>query len=371
MRVIPIIKPQSTFCNLRCEYCFYRETNQEEKVAPMKQSVLEALIRETQTLGDPFVEYDWLGGEPLLAGLDFFHEVVRIQQHYRQNGQVIINKIQSNGVLVDESWVDFFQKNGFQVGISIDGPARCHDRYRKDDKGQGTHQRVLEAIRLLKRAKTVRWGTITVVSRANVESPEEVYRFFLSEGIHKMAFNHVKAFDRHTGSPLEFSPTPEEYVNFMKTLFDFWLADDDPRIDIRQFHSIMQGILGGRYRLCTYAGQCYRFFSIDYNGNVYPCEDDTPTEEICFGNITEGWQAILNSNKYQQHRQLISDIRKECQQCKWYEVCRGGCSRNYRLYIPGVEHKNYLCEAEKSIFEYVFQQMQKVLPDLKLLEQGN
>ena len=175
-----------------------------------------------------------------------------------------------------------------------------------------------------------------------------------------MAFNPVKGLEPKTLLPPASAPQPHQYANFMKKVFDCWWKNDDPTITIRQFHSIIQGLLGGRYRLCTYSGRCQRFFSVDYNGDVYPCEDDIPTENLRFGNIEEGWKIILQSEKYQQYCQLIVDLRQKCRECRWYNVCRGGCTRYYNILVEGVEHKNYFCEAEKTIFQHIDERINTV-----------
>jgi len=351
MKIIPIIKSTSVGCNLRCQYCFYRSTDQTQVII-MALPVLEKLIKETISFNASRVEFDWLGGEPTLAGVDFYREAVAIQARYRRAGQVVVNKLQTNGTTLNEEWVEFFLKNDFHLGISIDGPPEFHDIYRKDVGGNPTAVKVLNAIKLLQEFGHKRWGTITVITDGNVGNPEITYEFFRSVGITKMAFNPTKGRDE-SGEQIDIAPTPYAYGNFMCRLFDCWCKEDNPEVVIRQFHSIMQSLLGGAYRLCTFSGQCQQFFSVDYNGNVYPCEDDYLDNRWCFGNVTQGWQAIQEHSTYLCYSACIEEIRKGCVGCEWYNICRGGCTRYYSIFDEHSSHTNYYCSAEKTLFTHI------------------
>lgn len=76
------------------------------------------------------VEFTWQGGEPTLAGLAFYQRALELQQKH-SSGKTIRNSVQTNGVLIDTTWATFLTQNNFLVGLSIDGPAFLHDRYRK------------------------------------------------------------------------------------------------------------------------------------------------------------------------------------------------------------------------------------------------
>ncbi|HBH17019.1 MAG: Radical SAM domain protein [Parcubacteria group bacterium GW2011_GWD2_43_10] len=356
MKIIPIIKATSVGCNLRCAYCFYRSTDQ-NKVTPMPQAVLQKLIEETIKANPKCAEFDWLGGEPTLAGVDFFDEVVSIQSHYRLPNQVVTNKLQTNGTMLNERWVKFLIANDFHLGISIDGPPELHDIYRRDNGDNPTALKVLNSIKLLQELGHKRWGTITVITDQNVDYPEVIYNFFRSVGITKMAFNPTKG-TNESGKQIAIAPSPTAYGNFMCRIFDRWCNEDNPEIVIRQFHSIMQGFLGGKYRLCTFSGQCQQFFSVNYNGDAYPCEDDHLDERWCFGNVSQGWKPIIESEAYLRYIERIGDIRNGCTSCKWYDACQGGCTRYYSIFDAHGNHKNYYCEAEKQLFSHIKQRLE-------------
>src|SRR6266849_2454717 len=177
-------KPIGPICNLDCKYCFYLE---KEKLYPgghgwkMPDDVLEAYIRQyIQSQDSPEISFAWQGGEPTLLGVEFFRNVIALQQKYA-GGKKITNALQTNGTLLDDEWCEFFAKQQFLVGLSIDGPKQLHDKYRVDKNQQSTFDAVVRGIDFLKK-HGCEFNTLTVVNRVNSQRPLEVYRFLKQIG---------------------------------------------------------------------------------------------------------------------------------------------------------------------------------------------
>ena len=174
-----LTKPVGPICNLDCKYCFYLE---KVKLYPgenewrMSDAVLEEYIRQyIQSQPMPEINFAWQGGEPTLLGVDFFRKAVALQKKHAC-GKTIFNAIQTNGTLLDDEWCEFLAANKFLVGLSIDGPAELHDKYRVDKRQQPTFGAVMRGLELLKK-HGVEFNTLTVVNRANSQQPLEVYHF--------------------------------------------------------------------------------------------------------------------------------------------------------------------------------------------------
>ncbi|MEZ8118485.1 radical SAM protein [Vibrio splendidus] len=178
-------KPSGSKCNIDCSYCFYLE---KEKLYPesassptswkMDDATLERyVIQHIEAQSSNEVTFAWQGGEPTLLGLAFFEKAVALQNKYGL-GKTIINTLQTNGLLLDESWCQFFKYHQFLIGISVDGPQHLHDAYRKTRSGKATHHKVEAAINLLK-SFGVEFNTLTVISDVNAKSPLEVYHYLL------------------------------------------------------------------------------------------------------------------------------------------------------------------------------------------------
>ena len=135
MRRLPtfatMVKPIGSACNLDCNYCYYRDKSEiyGGAMPRMSHELLEEYIKQyIQGASQQHITFCWHGGEPLLAGLPFFQKAMELQQKY-SGDKTIENTLQTNGILVNKEWCEFFRNNNFLVGISLDGP-RCADRTR-------------------------------------------------------------------------------------------------------------------------------------------------------------------------------------------------------------------------------------------------
>jgi len=106
-----VAKPIGAACNLDCAYCFYLEKHSLYATAAdsrMSGKVLEAFVQAYVTSQPtPVVEFVWQGGEPTLLGLDFFEQVVALQQPYVRQ-KTITNALQTNGTLLTDAWCRCF-----------------------------------------------------------------------------------------------------------------------------------------------------------------------------------------------------------------------------------------------------------------------
>ena len=149
-----LIKPAAGYCNMRCQYCFYRD-EQQNRVNPddciMSFTTAETLIQRcfAEIEQGGYISFAFQGGEPTLAGLDFFRFFTQTVQKYNQKRVTVQYAIQTNGLAVTEEWAKFFSEENFLVGISLDGTPNVHDALRPDASGDGTWARVMQTIKLL------------------------------------------------------------------------------------------------------------------------------------------------------------------------------------------------------------------------------
>jgi len=184
-------KPIGSACNLNCSYCYYLE---KEKLYPtkphqkvMSEKLLETYIAQTiYSSTEAVVVFAWHGGEPILSGMDFFRKIIQLQKKHGK-GRVIENSLQTNGTTLTDEWCKFFADNQFLIGISVDGPQHCHDRYRLYRSGQGSFAKCMNDLELLIKYK-VEFNTLTTVNDYISKFPEEVYGFLKSIGSRYMQF---------------------------------------------------------------------------------------------------------------------------------------------------------------------------------------
>jgi uncharacterized protein len=374
-----LIKPTGPVCNLDCKYCFYleKENLYPEKVNKMSGSrsfempfgVLESFIRqyiEGQDVNS--VNFIWQGGEPTLLGLEYFKKVVELQKKYA-DGKKIENGFQTNGILLNDDWCDFFSDNNFLVGISIDGPEELHDSYRLYKGGQPSFNKVMDGINYLMK-HGVEFNTLTVVNNVNSYHSLKVYNFLKEIGSGYMQF--IPVVEREAVSEdenlklvlpdfkddaqvTEWSVDPLQYGNFLCEIFDDWVKKDVGKIFIRIFEVSLESWFGLKQSLCIFSETCGRSLAIEHNGDLYSC-DHYVYNANKLGNITEN---PLESLVHSDQQVKFGNDKKEtlpeyCLNCEVRFACNGGCPKHRFSLSPEQESGlNYLCAGYKKFFNHI------------------
>lgn len=379
-----IAKPIGPICNIRCQYCFYLEKESlwpEGEPWRMSDPTLEAYVRqyiEAQPHRVEEIDFAFQGGEPTLMGLDFFGRVLEVQAKHARPGMRIHNSLQTNGILLDDRWCEFLKRHDFLVGLSLDGPADLHDRYRRDRQGRGTFERVMRAMERLKR-HGVAFNVLTCVTRHNGAHPLRVYRFFRDEGVEHVQFipivvprENVRRDGAPPGAPIDrlvdpSSVQPDQFGRFLIAVFDEWVRRDVGRIFVRDFDQALGAWLGAGASLCVYAEQCGRALAIEHNGDLYAC--DHFVEPACkLGNVHDVSIAQMADSPPQEKfgRDKKAALPECCRECPVRFACNGGCPKDRFVRTPsGEPGLNYLCPGFKAFFTHVDPYMHFMAAELR------
>lgn len=355
-----LIKPAGPDCNLACTYCFYRKKMAlfpEARIHRMSEAALEETIRQVMSQPAP-VSIAWQGGEPTLMGLPFFQKAVDLQIKYGK-GKSVSNGFQTNGLLVDKSWAAFFKKYQFLVGISLDGPEKVHDRYRRSASGRRTWQKTVDAARLLLDAG-VAVDALVVVTDFSAHFPDEIYGFLKTIGLIHMQF--IPCFetdvdDRSKAAP--YSVSAEALGRFLRRLFDLWLSDfrdGVPTTFIRWFDALFYRYVDREPLDCDLLAECGNYLVVEHNGDVFAC-DFFVEPDWKLGNVMDGKLVhMLNSARQREFGRMKSALPDQCSACNWLWICRGGCTKD-RLRDPRDARLNHFCGAFKEFFAHANEKM--------------
>ena len=366
-----MLKPAGAHCNLACKYCYYLEKNNLYQNTPrhlMSDEMLEQFTREyieAQTM--PQVLFTWHGGEPLMRSIDFYKKALALQKKYA-NGKQIDNVIQTNGTLLTDEWCEFFAKNHWLVGISIDGPQEYHDHYRVTPAGKPSWEKVMQGISLLKKHR-VEWNAMAVVNAYNAEHPLEFYHFFRDNGCQYLQFTPIveRLTEHEDGRTLasladkkEFpladaSVTPELWGNFLCTIFDDWVRHDVGKTFVEIFDCTLANWMGVLPGICAYSKECGHAGVMEHNGDVYSC-DHFVFPEYKLGNIKD--QSLIDmlyGEKQQEFSRLKhTSLPRQCKECDMEFACHGECPKNRfekdKFGEPGL---NYLCKGYYLYYSHV------------------
>ena len=366
-----MLKPAGAHCNLACKYCYYLEKNnlyQNSHRHLMSDDMLEQFTREyieAQTM--PQVLFTWHGGEPLMRSIDFYKKALALQKKYA-NGKQIDNVIQTNGTLLTDEWCEFFAKNHWLVGISIDGPQEFHDHYRVTPAGKPSWEKVMQVISLLKKHR-VEWNAMAVVNAYNAEHPLEFYHFFRDNGCQYLQFTPIveRLTEHEDGRTLasladdreiplaDASVTPQQWGNFLCTIFDDWVRHDVGKTFVEIFDCTLANWMGVLPGICAYSKECGHAGVMEHNGDVYSC-DHFVFPEYKLGNIRE--QSLIDM-LYGEKQQAFSRLKhtslpRQCKECDMEFACHGECPKNrFEKDKYGEPGLNYLCQGYYQYYSHV------------------
>ena len=366
-----MLKPAGAHCNLACKYCYYLEKNnlyQNSHRHLMSDEMLEQFTREyieAQTM--PQVLFTWHGGEPLMRSIDFYKKALALQKKYA-HGKQIDNVIQTNGTLLTDEWCEFFAQNHWLVGISIDGPQEYHDHYRVTPAGKPSWEKVMQGISLLKKHR-VEWNAMAVVNAYNAEHPLEFYHFFRDNGCQYLQFTPIveRLTEHEDGRTLasladdreiplaDASITPEQWGNFLCTIFDDWVRHDVGKTFVEIFDCTLANWMGVLPGICAYSKECGHAGVMEHNGDVYSC-DHFVFPEYKLGNIKD--QSLIDM-LYGEKQQAFSRLKhtslpRQCKECDMEFACHGECPKNrFEKDKYGEPGLNYLCQGYYQYYSHV------------------
>ena len=365
-----LIKPASGSCNLRCKYCFYYDEMHKRGTVNygiMSKDTLKAVVEKSLAFADTECGFTFQGGEPTLAGLDFFRELIRLEKACNAKGVHISNAIQTNGCGLDEEWAAFFAEHHFLVGLSLDGVKYTHDAYRAGADGSATFEAVMKTAGLFDRFH-VEYNILTVVNRATAARPEKIYAFYAKN--HFRYQQYIACLDP-LGEPAggrEYSLTPEAYGDFLIKLFNLWYLDVQKGRQpyIRQFENYVSLLVGYEPESCEQRGRCSLQFVVEADGSVYPC-DFYVLDRFRMGSFREHTvEELAQRGRESGFVQASLEPDRECLACPYVRLCRGGCRRNRETGAEGALGKNYFCQSYKRFFAAALPRLREIAASLRL-----
>ncbi len=351
-----LIKPASSLCNMRCLYCFYTDESEHRAQKSMgimtrdtARQLIDAAFSAAGRSGS--VSFSFQGGEPTLAGLDFFRDFVLMSRDRNADNLPVSWAIQTNGLAIHEEWAGFFRENHFLVGISVDGNPALHDRFRIDAAGGGTWARVAGSVRLLL-DQGVETNILCVVHGETARSPKKIYRALKALNTGYLQFIPcLDPLEKQRGT-MSWSLTPEAYGRFLCGVFDDWYKDweQGQYVSVRQFDDWVHLAMGMPAGSCASNGRCGGYLVVEADGSLYPC-DFYALDEWKLGTVQESLAALASSDRMLKFQKRSLHKPMKCIACRYFPLCRGGCPRDW---VPDSKARteNYFCPGLQMFFDY-------------------
>lgn len=351
MKLSIMVKPASSLCNLRCRYCFYHDLAENRGVnsyGVMREDTLSMLLTRAfeafPETGRHTLSLVYQGGEPMLAGLQFFERMEEMLARMNRAHVLIERCVQTNGTLIDDAWASFFHQHNYLLGISLDGYADIHNEYRLDSEGKGSFNRVMSGIARLKR-HDVAFNILSVVTASLSRHGRKVYGFFRRNGWDYLQF--IPCIEPLNGQGADFCLSPEAYGRFLVDVFSEYEREwhQGAFVSVRWFDNLIDLAAGYTPETCGMMGVCACQFVVEADGSVYPCDfyvDDAHR----LGTVHEmRFQELYESPIAAHFVEESLERGEKCAHCRWFALCRGGCRR----YREGTQSR--LCSAYEIFFE--------------------
>ncbi len=324
-----LVKPASSLCNLKCSYCFYcdeAEKRNKNSNSVMTAETAENLIREVfDFCGDNSnIHFMFQGGEPLIAGLEFFENFVQTAEKFKTEGTAINYSLQTNGTLIDENFCEFFKKHSFLIGVSIDGDEPLHNAFRSD-----SFKNAMKGIELLKK-HGVDFNILSVITAKT--DAEKLFDFYKKNNFRNV--QPIYCLDPLDGNKSDFSLDAKGLARFKKRLFNLWFKEISAgrHFYIRDFDNLLSMITRGYAEQCGASGRCNAQLVVESDGTCYPCDFYCIDEFECPNINNATINDILNSNGLHKFMEYEEEKNKLCHSCPVQKICGGGCKRYRSLY---------------------------------------
>jgi len=328
-----VVQP-TPFCNINCSYCYLPDRNVKTVI---RQGTLEALFSKIFASGwtRGGLTVIWHAGEPLVVPVSFYESAFQLIEALRPASLQLRHSIQTNGMLITREWCDLFKKWDVGVGVSIDGPKTLHDAHRVTRSGNGTFDKTIAGIRLLRR-ENVPFHVISVLSNAGMRVPQEMLDFYLSEGIEDVCFNVEESEGAHVSELFANGGAQGAFRHFLS---EFW--QQSRRSGQIRFVREVDGMLPRVFRpedsvMMNSQVEPFGMMNVDCHGNVSSFSPEllglknAAYDDFIVGNInSNSLEEMLESPPMQAMSRDIAAGVDACRaSCEYFSVCGGGAPVN-------------------------------------------
>lgn len=348
-------------CNLNCSYCYWFRDPSVYDLPPLLSTEVEdafvaKLAQHMAATNLPYFGILLHGGEPLLLGEKAIARFGgRLRDIEREFGFKLRLAITTNGTLVTTSIARLLAELDIEVTVSVDGPRPLHDANRVDFKGQGTYDRVMAGIELL-RANGVDPGVLAVANPT--ADPEEVVSFFVDTV-------GVRSFDLLVPDATH-DDEPASIADFYRGLFDIWYdRAPDQRISIRFIESVAKGLVGVPSGSESIGYGPITTVTMLTDGSLEPLD----VLRTARTNITKTSLNILRNSfddvhadpMWQEIHAASLQLARQCQRCPYWFACGGGHIASRWSPSRRYDNPSVYCDDFKAIFGHAWSRIAKDL----------
>ena len=324
-----LILQGTPFCNIGCTYCYLPDRDLRRT---MSMETLRRTLRlvEDAGLNQGNLTAAWHAGEPLVLPPEYYREAFQVVRD--EQSTPISLSVQTNAITVSDAFCQLFCEYDVNIGVSLDGPATTHDRYRLTRNNRGTHALTVAGLK-----KLHAWGLepriIAVVTAATLERPaHEFLDFFRTVGANQLCLNFEEIEGVNVRSTLAGDALEAKLREFLTEMYSLTHADSGWWV--REFASAETALMATREG-CNYLTEPFKTMSVDWAGNVSTfCPEllgmRTPAgESFVFGNVdSDSLESFQTRRLLDVQGEIERGVAKCRSECEYFDVCLGGSPAN-------------------------------------------
>ena len=339
-------------CSLGCEYC-YTIHNIHDKTKIKLEYITK--IMHIISKAKNSIEILFIGGEPTSVGYEYFKKIMETLIEAKNKYNLKLNFIiQTNGVLLNELWIQLFKQYDFKVGVSFDDFNDNIEHHRPQS------QKVLKNLKLLQQ-HNVKFSILSVFNNQTINDLFDNYIL-----MNKLKYNYKILPLNDNGHIAEkyIIKFNEENYQKMEEFVKKWLYDTSCVIQMRTFHSMFYTLFAEKIPLCN---SCIENrVSIRPDGSLFPC--GRPFDNIYkvghINNITK-FSQFQDNDGYKRLINLKIEKINNCIGCRYLNVCHGGCVSNNILDNSYTDIDGFYCKYTKMVLDIFSPLVKKAKEDFK------
>jgi uncharacterized protein len=324
----------ATRCNLDCSYCYeYNMGDDSWKRQPhyMQLDTVRTLaerVMEHATGHDlNFVAFSFHGGEPLLAGPDFYRQAVGVIRQTLGENIGCSFGVQTNGTLITEEIVNLFSQERIHIGLSLDGPKKINDKRRIHASGRGSFDDAMNGIRWLNtpNGREIFSGVLCVIDHE--AEPLEVFEFLAT--LPAPSIDFLLPHGNWSSLPVgKADPETTTYADWLIQIFDKWFAGQHSDVAIRTFEEIIEYRLGGKGHLETLGLSPVSLICVAADGSIESVDTMKSVfpgaHQLHMDVFQHSFDDVLKHPLVQARQVGLRALCEKCVNCSLVNTCGGG-----------------------------------------------
>lgn len=338
-------------CPANCSYCWSSETTSQV----MTKETIDQTVEWLKDFKKEPVTFTFHGGEPLLAGYDFYEHALK-EISTQLDFLYPAFAIQTNLWKMDDKTAELFKKYEIPVGSSLDGPKRFNDLQR----GIGYYEKTIKGYKIAK-SHGLRVSFISTFTNYSYKHKEEIFNFFKDNQLNMKIHPALPSIKSHKSD--NFALDPEDYGKLLLYLLDEYLDSAD-KIELKNIDHLCKGVFMRRGCVCTYVDCMGSTFAVGPDGSIYPCYRFVDMPDFVIGHVSDKptYDELMNTKAEKLLLEYKDFVDEDCKDCKHIDYCRGGCPYNALTISDNkVNCVDPDCEAYKMIMDKIDELMNQKL----------